>query len=150
MAAFVTRLQPMMVAHPSRSSATGAIDNSPGGSYRHWPHTHTGRTSFDHLVGTRREHRWHINAERFRSFEVDDEFEFDCLHRGQVGGFDPVENPANVHTGLTKCVREARTVARQTAFRREVAPFVDCGHGMMRCQRHKLITAAAEEWIGGD
>src|ERR1700757_4331968 len=33
-----------MVAHPSRSSATGAIDNSPGGSYRHWRHTHTGRT----------------------------------------------------------------------------------------------------------
>jgi hypothetical protein len=33
-----------MVAHPSRSSATGAIDNSPGGSYRHWRHTHTGRS----------------------------------------------------------------------------------------------------------
>jgi hypothetical protein len=40
-----------MVAHPSRSSATGAIDNSPGGPYRHWRHTHTGRTSFDYLVG---------------------------------------------------------------------------------------------------
>jgi hypothetical protein len=38
-----------MVAHPSRSSATGAIDNSPGGSYRHWRHTHTGRTSFQNL-----------------------------------------------------------------------------------------------------
>jgi hypothetical protein len=27
------------------SSATGSIDNSPGGSYLHWRHTHTGRTS---------------------------------------------------------------------------------------------------------
>jgi hypothetical protein len=38
-----------MVAHPSRSSATGAIDNSPGGSFRHWQHTHTGRTSSANL-----------------------------------------------------------------------------------------------------
>jgi hypothetical protein len=40
-----------MVTHQSRSSATGAIDNSPGGSCRHWQRTHTGRTSFNDLVG---------------------------------------------------------------------------------------------------
>jgi hypothetical protein len=33
------------------ASATGSIDNSPGG-------THTGRTSFDHLVGAGDERRW--------------------------------------------------------------------------------------------
>jgi hypothetical protein len=46
-----------VVAHPGRSSATGSIDNSPGGSYLHWRHTHTGRTSFDYLVGAG-EQRW--------------------------------------------------------------------------------------------
>ena len=33
-----------MVTHQSRWSATGAIDNSPGGSCRHWSHAPSGRT----------------------------------------------------------------------------------------------------------
>ena len=35
-AAFVTRLRPGKVAQPSRSSATGSIDNSLGGASLHW------------------------------------------------------------------------------------------------------------------
>jgi hypothetical protein len=64
-----------MVAHPSRSSATGAIDNSPGGSHRHWRHTHTGRTSFDYLVGASEQRRRHFEAERVGGLEVDEELE---------------------------------------------------------------------------
>jgi hypothetical protein len=41
---------------------------------------------FDHLVGAGKEHRWHVKAKHFGSFQIDDEFEFGrCLH-GQIGG----------------------------------------------------------------
>src|ERR1700757_4906945 len=69
-----------MVAHPSRSSATGAIDNSPGGSYRHWRHTHTGRTSFDHLVGEREQLVWNLETERPGGLQVDNKVELGSPH----------------------------------------------------------------------
>ena len=38
-----------------------------------------------------------------RAASVDgSKLEFDCLHCGQAGGFDAVENQANVHTGLDR------------------------------------------------
>jgi hypothetical protein len=36
------------------------------GSYRHWRHTHTGRTSFDHLVGEAKQCRRHGKAQGLR------------------------------------------------------------------------------------
>ena len=38
---------------------------------------------FDHLVGTGEQHRWHFEAERFRSLEIDTQLEFGRV--GQTG-----------------------------------------------------------------
>jgi hypothetical protein len=78
----------MMVAHPSRSSATGAIDNSPGGSYRHWRHTHTGRSR----VEDRRGGLGHVATLRFLSSLIKPDVPIsgirlsDQLHRKAHGG----------------------------------------------------------------
>src|SRR5262245_29207524 len=116
MAAFVTRLQPMMVAHPSRSSATGAIDNSPGGSYRHWPHTHTGRTSFDHLVGAGEKRRRDGEADRLGDLEVDHQLEFVRSLNREIGGLGALENASNILDAyLAKEVNRVSAIAHQVA-----------------------------------
>ena len=33
-------------------------------------------TSFGHLIGAAEQHRWHFEAERFRSLEIDTQLEF--------------------------------------------------------------------------
>src|SRR5262249_61398104 len=48
-APFAAGLPPIWVAHQSRSTAPGQTDTPAGAPYRHWPHTHTGRTSFSSL-----------------------------------------------------------------------------------------------------
>src|SRR5262245_38834346 len=126
MAAFVTRLQPMMVAHPSRSSATGAIDNSPGGSYRHWPHTHTGRTSFDHLVGARAERRWKFETKRLRSLQVDHQLELDRLYHREVRRLLAIENPGRIDADPAIGFGKAHAVTHQPASHRKFAKVVDC------------------------
>src|SRR5215831_4736430 len=126
MAAFVTRLQPMMVAHPSRSSATGAIDNSPGGSYRHWPHTHTGRTSFDHLVCAGEQKRGYLDANRLGGFKIDDQFELvRCLDR-QVGRISTAQDAIDIGRGAAVLMHQIDSVNRQSSVGRPVPERIDC------------------------
>src|SRR5260221_14663935 len=44
------------------------------------------RRSLDHLVGASEQHRWHVEAQRFRGIEVDYQLEFGRLLNWQVGG----------------------------------------------------------------
>src|SRR5262245_23792167 len=143
MAAFVTRLQPMMVAHPSRSSATGAIDNSPGGSYRHWPHTHTGRTSFDHLVGAGEERGRNFKAERLRGFKIDNQLKFSRLQYWQVRWLLAFQNPADVDSGLAHRIGKAGPVAYQAVGHTEITILIDCGNRME--SRYELFASGVEE-----
>ena len=90
-----------MVAHPSRSSATGSIDNSPGGSYRHWRHTHTGRTSFDHLVGAGEQRGWNFDTKRLGGLEIDDRLELGWLFDREIGGSRSLEDTVDEEGSAT-------------------------------------------------
>src|SRR5215475_11591624 len=125
MAAFVTRLQPMMVAHPSRSSATGAIDNSPGGSYRHWPHTHTGRTSFDHLVSSGEQRIRHSETERLCSLVVDHQLVLGRLLEGQIASLLATQDTINIRCGASVLLNAIRAVGDQAAGRHEYTLGID-------------------------
>jgi hypothetical protein len=40
---------------------------------------------FDHLVGGREQHWWHVETESLRGFKVDDQIELGWLHHREVG-----------------------------------------------------------------
>jgi hypothetical protein len=47
---------------------------------------------FDHFVGVQQERFWNGKADRFRGFDVDDEFELGGLIDRQVSGRGAIEN----------------------------------------------------------
>ena len=40
--------------------------------------------SFDHLVGACQQRKWKCYAERFGRLLIENQFDFDCLHDGQL------------------------------------------------------------------
>src|SRR5262249_32214641 len=66
------------------------------GSYRHWRHTHTGRTSFDHLVGEREQLVRYGEAERLRGIEIYDQQVFCGELDRQVGRLLALKNAVDV------------------------------------------------------
>ena len=81
--------------------------------------------SFDDLVGAGGEHRCDLDAEGFRSLEIDKELELRRLHGGKISRLVALENTSSIDAGLTKAVGQAGSVARQAAKLDEVAPFID-------------------------
>jgi hypothetical protein len=56
----------------------------------------SGRSLFDHLVGTPEQRHWNGDAERLGRFEVDDQRNGRGLLHGQVPGLLALKNPAGV------------------------------------------------------
>src|SRR5262249_42098839 len=72
-------------------------------------------TSLDHLVGPGEQRRRHIEAQRLRSLEVNDEIELrGPLHR-QLAGLFAFEDAARIDAGPALSVEETRTIAHQPA-----------------------------------
>jgi hypothetical protein len=92
----------------------------------------------------------HVEAKCFRGLEVEDEFELHRLLDREIGGFLAFEDAAGVDAGLVKEVSNIGAVAHQTAGRSGLAPWKDCGHGVAKCQCAELLSAAIEEYVGGD
>jgi hypothetical protein len=52
----------------------------------------TSRPSFDHLIGAAEQHRWHFEAERFRSLEIDTQLEFGRLVKRDISRIGTSKN----------------------------------------------------------
>src|SRR5215510_12521093 len=73
-----------------RDSARGQMQKFAAGKF----HFEPAFTSFDHLVGAGEERRRHVEAERARGLQVDDELELGRAHDRQVGRFLALEDAA--------------------------------------------------------
>src|SRR6516225_5287186 len=77
--------------------------------------------SFDHLVGTAGQGQRDSDAERPGGLEVDDQLDFRGLHDREVSRLLAFENAPGVQTGQTVRLRNAASVAHQTAGGSELA-----------------------------
>src|SRR3974377_2094200 len=66
-----------------------------------------GAFSLDYLVGACRKRGRHIDAERLRSFEIDDELKLSRLHGGKLGRLGTLENAPGIDSALSKSIGQA-------------------------------------------
>src|SRR5712691_419920 len=79
----------------------------------------------DHLVSTAEQWKRDGEAERLRGLEVGDQLDFCGLLDRQVGGLGTFEDSHSVGASLAIRVRDAASVAHQTARRGVLAPSGD-------------------------
>ena len=60
------------------------------------------RQLLNHLVGTRKQYRWHLNSNRLCRLGVDHQFKFRGLLNGQIGWFGPLQYFINVLCGTCR------------------------------------------------
>src|SRR5262249_43730441 len=106
--------------------------------------------SFEYLVGAARQGQRHVDAERLGGFEVDEELDLGCLLDRQLGGLLALDKPAGMDSCPAVCVPNVRSVAHQTAGRRELAPFVDCRHPVVDGYGGELFAMAGEKRLRAD
>jgi hypothetical protein len=69
---------------------------------------------FDHLVGDGEQGRRHLDAERPRRLQVDDELKFGRLYDRKAGRLGALENAAGVGPDLTEAVGNIGGPSRRT------------------------------------
>src|SRR5580700_3945913 len=106
--------------------------------------------SFDHLVGDREHRGRHLDAERARSLQIDDELEFGQLSNWEVGGLRALEDAAGIDADLLKHVHEVGSVAHQPTGFDKVTDAISRRNFVARRQSDKLPAAAGEECVWGD
>src|SRR6516225_502714 len=72
-------------------------------------------TSFNHLIGTGKQHWRHVKQECSRGFEIDDQLERRRLENRQVRRARTLEDLRGIHAVLTIRADEARSIAHQAA-----------------------------------
>jgi hypothetical protein len=101
------------------------------------------RVSFNHLLGAREQRRRHSEPKRAGGRKIDDELEPGRLHRRQVGRLGALEKAGGIDADLLKDVREARSIAHQTAGLREFAHVIDATGSSVALNTIGIVALAA-------
>src|SRR5262249_62399903 len=99
---------------------------------------------FDHLVGAGEEGFRNRKANRFRGFDVDNEFELGGLIDWQVGRRGAIENASYVDSGATISICCIIPIANKPALFDEFSVGVDGRNSVARRQSNDLLPAASE------
>src|SRR5262245_53382694 len=91
--------------------------------------------------------RWHLEAERLGSLEVDDQLDFGGLLDRQVGGFLALENAARVEATQAKHIGVVVSVAHEPAGGSEFGKLVERRNPVAKRQCGELFDSAGEECI---
>src|SRR5882672_1160184 len=81
-------------------------------------------TSLDHLIGAAEQHRWHFEAERFRSLEIDNQLEFGRLVKRDISRISTSKN------SIDEVGNAAIRIGHQPANFDEFAEGVNCGNSV--------------------
>src|SRR5262249_41162179 len=90
----------------------------------------------------------HLNAERSRRLNVDDEFKSGGLHDRQVCGLCALEDEARVDADLVKHIQKDSSVAHQPTDSCEITYRIDSRYPVASSQGGKLHGATNERCIG--
>src|SRR5262245_19449383 len=105
---------------------------------------------FDHLVGAGEKGFRNRKANRFRGFDVDDEFELGGLIDGQGGRRGAIDNASHVDSGATISICCIIPIADKPALFDQFSVGVDGRNSVARCQSNDLLPAGGEERIATD
>src|SRR5262245_55480503 len=97
-----------------------------------------------------RSRRWDFDAQTLGGLQIDDQFEFRRQRDWQVGWLLALENPAGVDANLSIRIREAPTIAHQTAGRDELTQRINSGQCVARSHRNYSIALTGKERVAHD
>src|SRR6516162_10917484 len=95
----------------------------------------------DHIVGAAGQGQRDGDAERLRSLEVKEQFNFRAPLDRQLARFFPFDNTSSVDAGQTVRVGLVAAIARQAASGDELAAFEDRRHPVADCQCGELCAS---------
>src|SRR5882724_11166958 len=87
---------------------------------------------FDHLIGAAEQHRWHFEAERFRSLEIDTQLEFGRLVKRNISRIGTPKNLIDEVGDAAKDVRQVGRISHQSASFDKIAVSIHCGNSVFR------------------
>src|SRR6187200_3030304 len=80
---------------------------------------------FNDRVGPTKQRQRHLQSERLRRSQIDDELELRWLLHRQIAGLFTLENACGEEAGLPVGIKKARSEASKSAGISEFAPLID-------------------------
>jgi hypothetical protein len=88
---------------------------------------------FDHLIGAAEQHRWHFEAERFRSLEIDTQLEFGRLVKRDISRIGTPKNLIDEVGGAAIDFRLVNRMSHQSANFDEFAERINSSPKVIFC-----------------
>src|SRR6266704_2940887 len=118
------------VWHFRYGSKSGRASACPEGPRR--ANSRSQRTLFNHFVGAAEQHRWHFEAERFRSLEIDTQIEFGRLEKRDISRISTFKNLVDEIGKEAIDARKVGRISHQSANFDKFAQRINCGNPAFR------------------